>query len=105
MPKTKKEETPSGSDSDSGPDDRNPPPKKAKSDGGSTTKTDDKGGAYWELDRNRRVSVSEYRGKQYLNIREYYQNKTGDWCPGKGITLTQKEWTQLLALQPEIKFD
>lgn len=54
---------------------RNPAPKKAKKDG-DTTKTDDKGNAYWELDRNRRVSLSEFKGKQYLNIREYYQDKT-----------------------------
>lgn len=30
----------------------------------------------------------------------------GEWRPGKaGITFTKKEWSQLLALQPEINFD
>jgi len=105
MPKTKKVQKSSDSDSDSGPEDRNPPPKKAKNDG-DTTKTDEKGNAYWQLDRNRRVALSNFKGKLYLNIREYFQDKSGNWCPGKnGITLTKNEWNQLLALQPEIKFD
>lgn len=90
------------------------------------SKTDDQGNNYWELDRNRRVSLSSFKGKQYLNIREYYQDKAsgeemrgnlqkyfiatvlvlGQWRPGKsGITLTKNEWTQLLALQPSIKFE
>lgn len=52
------------------------PVKKPKKDDGDTTKTDDSGNAYWELDRNRRVSLSSFKGKQYLNIREYYQDKS-----------------------------
>jgi hypothetical protein len=57
---------------------RNPPAKKkAKgSDDNDTTKNDDQGNAYWELDRNRRVSLSSFKGRQYLNIREYYQDKS-----------------------------
>lgn len=53
-----------------------PPPKKSKTGEDDTSKTDDKGQKYWELDRNRRVSVSEFKGRQYLNIREYYQDKS-----------------------------
>ncbi|KAG5669572.1 hypothetical protein PVAND_017459 [Polypedilum vanderplanki] len=113
MPKNKKLED---SDSDSGPEDRNPPPQKKKAKGSDdnedkgkndSTKTDDQGNQYWELDRNRRVSLSSFKGKQYLNIREYYLDKSsGQWRPGKsGITLTKKEWSQLLELQPQIKFD
>ncbi|CAG9812363.1 unnamed protein product [Chironomus riparius] len=115
MPKNKKLED---SDSDSGPEDRNPPAKKSKSGndvkggndskgGSDSTKTDDQGNSYWELDRNRRVSLSSFKGKQYLNIREYYMDKgTGQYRPGKsGITLTKKEWQQLLDLVPEIKFE
>ncbi|CRL08281.1 CLUMA_CG020831, isoform A [Clunio marinus] len=101
MPKTKKIEE--NSDSDSGPDDRNPPPSKKAKDGPSKTDGND----YFELDRNRRVSLSTFKGKQYLNIREYYQDKSsGEWRPGKsGITLTKKEWNQLLELQPKINFN
>lgn len=68
---------------------------------------DDQGNAYWELDRNRRVSLSTFKGKQYLNIREYYQDKgSGQWRPGKsGITLTKTEWKQLLDLQPQVNFE
>lgn len=107
MPKNKKLDD---SSSDSGPDDRIPPPKKkAKDDGDDdgSKKTDEQGNSYWELDRNRRVSLSTFKGKQYLNIREYYQDKSsGLWRPGKsGITLTKKEWNQILDLQPKIKFE
>lgn len=59
------------------------------------------------MDRNRRVSMSNFKGKTYLNIREYYLDKgTGQWRPGKaGITLTKSEWKQLLDLQPKINFE
>lgn len=88
---------------------RNPPPsKKSKGDNvDDSKKTDDQGNSYWELDRNRRVSLSTFKGKEYLNIREYYLDKgSGSMRPGKaGITLTKKEWNQLLELQPKIKFE
>lgn len=59
---------------------RNPPPaKKAKE--GDTSKKNASGETYWELDRNRRVTMSNFKGKQYLNIREYYQDKSSGKNP------------------------
>lgn len=62
---------------------RNPPQKKKSkgNDEKDSTKTDDQGNSYWELDRNRRVSLSSFKGKQYLNIREYYLDKSS----GEGL--------------------
>lgn len=53
---------------------RNPPPSK-KTKEGNLVKKDDKGKEYYELDRNRRVYVDDFKGKQYLQIREYYLDK------------------------------
>ncbi|XP_031629371.1 RNA polymerase II transcriptional coactivator [Contarinia nasturtii] len=90
MPKKKAAE--SSSDSDSGPDDRTPV-KKAK-------KTDE--GFSLEFGKNRRVTVSEFKGKVYVNIREYY-NKDGAMVPGKkGISLTPEQWKTILERQTEI---
>ena len=48
-----------------------------------------------ELSRNRFVSVSEFRGKKLVNIREYYE-KDGEQLPGrKGISLTLEQWNKL----------
>ncbi|KAK7595106.1 hypothetical protein V9T40_001539 [Parthenolecanium corni] len=93
MPKHKKSSS-SDSDSDSGPDDRNPPakksaPNKSKS---SDSKTDDKLG--WHLGNNRFANVSDFKGRIFVNIREYYE-KDGELKPGKkGISLTAKQWQE-----------
>lgn len=35
------------------------------------------------------VTVKEFRGKQYIDIRTYFENDEGDWIPTKkGISLT-----------------
>ncbi|KFB37805.1 p31A, putative [Anopheles sinensis] len=88
MPKTKKE---SSSDSDSGPDDRTPA-KKAK----PTSDPKEAGEEGFSLNGNkRRVTVSEFKGRVYVNIREYYE-KDGKMLPGKkGISLTVPEWKKL----------
>ncbi|XP_065086033.1 RNA polymerase II transcriptional coactivator [Ochlerotatus camptorhynchus] len=92
MPKNKKQDT---SDSDSGPDDRTPV-KKTKTDGTSGSTTNDKGEEEWPLDRNRKVTVSEFKNKVYVNVREYYE-KDGKTMPGKkGISLTVPQWKKLL---------
>lgn len=87
------------SDSDSGPDDKNPTPKK----GGKSTKTVEKNGeVFWDLDKNKRVSVSDFKGKTYIQIREYYE-KDGKQLPGKkGIGLPLNLWEKLKELTPEI---
>lgn len=58
----------------------------------------------WELERSRRVAVSEFKGRKFCGIREYYNDKSsGTMKPGKqGITLTRTEFEQLMSLAPEI---
>ena len=57
--------------------------------------------------RNIRVEASEFKGKTYVAIREYYE-KDGEMLPGrKGINLNMEEWKELLDnidnLQTEIE--
>jgi hypothetical protein len=36
-----------------------------------------------------RVTLSEFKGRQYVNVRIYYMNDEGEWKPTrKGITLS-----------------
>ncbi|XP_055303610.1 RNA polymerase II transcriptional coactivator [Sitodiplosis mosellana] len=93
MPKKKAAPESSSSDSDSGPDDRTPVKKPKK---------DSDGNLQFELSNNRRVTVSSFKGKVYVNIREFYQ-KDGDWLPGKkGIALSPEQWNALLEKSDEI---
>lgn len=49
-----------------------------------------------EIGRNRFVEVSKFKGKTYVNIREFYEDESGDLKPGrKGIALKLNEWAQL----------
>ncbi|XP_022648729.1 activated RNA polymerase II transcriptional coactivator p15-like [Varroa jacobsoni] len=84
MPKPSKKDL---SDSDSGPEDRNPvPTKKRKSDAEDT----------FELSKMRQVSVSDFKGKLFVNIREYYEDSNGETRPGKkGIALSIDQWEKL----------
>lgn len=93
MPKTKKEDS---SDSDSGPEDRNPPSKKSK---GSSNTARSTGGDNeedsWSLGKNRFLKVREFKGKYYVDIREFY-DAGGELKPGKkGISLTLEQWHSL----------
>jgi len=100
MPKTKKEV--SSSDSDSGPEDKNPAPEKkqkvskssgAKSGGG--LEKNDAGEYVFELSKMRQVSVKDFKGRVYVNIREYYQHESGEMRPGKkGIALSVEQWNK-----------
>lgn len=49
-------------------------------------KVDANGDVYWEISRLRRVTVSEFRGRTMVNIREYYE-KDGNELPGKKVRL------------------
>ncbi|CAF0705118.1 unnamed protein product [Brachionus calyciflorus] len=47
------------------------------------------------LAKNRFISVSEFKGKAYVNIREYFE-KDGKSLPGKkGISLSVEQWENL----------
>jgi Transcriptional Coactivator p15 (PC4) len=34
-----------------------------------------------------RISINEYKGHRYIDIREFYLNDEGTFAPGKGITV------------------
>ncbi|KAI8422361.1 hypothetical protein MSG28_006222 [Choristoneura fumiferana] len=97
MPKNKKKQE-SSSDSDEGPVDRNPPPEKKAKMG---SRTDDKEPT-WVLEGKKLVKVREFKGKVYVDVREFYE-KNGEMLPGKkGISLTPEQWRKLLALADEV---
>ena len=53
-------------------------------------------------ERRRKVGVSEFKGKTYVNIREYY-TKDGKDLPGaKGISLPPDQWHALQAGLPAL---
>lgn len=50
----------------------------------SSSKKDSNGDIYWNISGLRRVTISEFRGKSMVNIREYYE-KDGQELPGKKV--------------------
>lgn len=51
------------------------------------TRLDTDGNEYWEISKMRRVTISEFKGKRMVNIREYYE-KDGKDLPGKKVCST-----------------
>lgn len=77
---------------------RNPPPEKKAKMG---SRTDDKEPT-WVLQGKKLVKIREFKGKVYVDIREFYE-KNGELLPGKkGISLTPDMWRKLLSLGDEI---
>jgi len=106
MPKNRKDDSDSSSasESDSGPDDRDePPPKKSKSGGsGAKAKKNDIGETYFDLEGYKRVTVRDFKGKVYVDIREFYE-KDGKVLPGKkGISLSASAWNKLKSLTDDV---
>lgn len=59
--------------------------KKSKvSTGETASKVDSNGDRYWEISKMRRVTISSFRGKNLVNVREYYE-KDGQELPGKKV--------------------
>lgn len=100
MPKNKK--VVDTSDSDSGPDD-GPVAKKAKTSSSSGPgKKNDSGETYFQLGLRKRVTVREFKGKTYVDIREFYE-KDGKQLPGKkGVSLAAGDWSLLKDLVENI---
>lgn len=49
------------------------------------------------------VEHSEYKGKDYVMIRRFYQAEDGEMRPGKqGINMKWEEWEELVKGWPEI---
>ena len=83
--------------------------------------TDSNGDRYWEISKARRVTISSFRGKTMISIREYYE-KDGQELPGKkvggfpswsllflislfaqGIALPVEQFSSLVSLLPDIE--
>jgi len=108
MGKPKKRVASSDSDSDSGPDDRAPPAKtkkvaKAQGNGEPNAPGDPKE-PKWHIGNNKWVTVREFKGKTYVDIREFYVDKnTMDTKPGKkGISLNTEQYQKLKGLIDDI---
>ncbi|PLB47013.1 PC4-domain-containing protein [Aspergillus steynii IBT 23096] len=69
----------------------------------ASVKIDSNGDKYWELSKMRRVTISTFRGRTMVNIREYYE-KDGQELPGKkGISLPLDQFASLVTMLPEIE--
>ncbi|KAI0733129.1 transcriptional Coactivator p15-domain-containing protein [Fomitopsis betulina] len=72
-------------------------PAESEEESGVVVKTNNEGEKYVDLGRKRRATVRAFKGKAFLDIREYY-GQEGDENPGrKGISLNPEEWEKLKA--------
>ncbi|KAK2762775.1 hypothetical protein FQN54_000949 [Arachnomyces sp. PD_36] len=71
--------------------------------GAGESKVDSNGDQYWELSRLRRVTVSSFKGRTFVNVREYYE-KDGQELPGKkGISMSVDQFSTMVGLLPSIE--
>ena len=50
------------------------------------------------------VEHSPYKGKDYVMIRRFFQDESGEWRPGRqGINLKWEEWEQIVENFEDIK--
>uniref|UniRef100_A0A1B6KUG9 Transcriptional coactivator p15 (PC4) C-terminal domain-containing protein n=1 Tax=Graphocephala atropunctata TaxID=36148 RepID=A0A1B6KUG9_9HEMI len=97
MPKDKaeKKNKREQSDSDSGPEDRGPDTKKLKKDKDDIESFHIEGMKY--------LKVRTFKGKVFIDIREYYE-ANGDLKPGKkGISLTAPQWKKVVGLVDDVE--
>lgn len=103
MPKSKEFVSSSESDSDSEPKSKKAKPEKRKKEEPREEPKEEKkkpkksaAGEYsFQLSKNRFASVSEFRGKVMVGIREFYE-VDGELKPGKkGISLPLDQWKKL----------
>ncbi|KAK7698668.1 hypothetical protein SLS64_012279 [Diaporthe eres] len=67
------------------------------------TNVDSEGNAFWDLSGKRRIVVQEFKGNWYVNLREYYEDKSGEMKPGKkGIMLSVEQYQTLVGSVPAI---
>jgi len=106
MPKFDKKRSRKDSDtSDSGPEDRSPAKKAtpaAKKPAGNPSKDGEE--PSWSLGNMKFIKVREFKGKTYIDIREYYVDKqTMETRPGKkGISLNCEQYQKLKEVLSEV---
>eukprot|EP00055_Hartaetosiga_balthica_P011033 m.49097 g.49097 ORF g.49097 m.49097 type:complete len:227 (+) comp7434_c0_seq2:116-796(+) len=57
---------------------------------------DKDGSIHFALEKNKRVTISQFKGKTLVGIREWYE-KGGKMLPGKGVSLSLEAWKELCA--------
>ncbi|KAI9794649.1 MAG: hypothetical protein M1833_000338 [Piccolia ochrophora] len=113
MPRMRKKRVAANDDdnSDGGVAAGSPASKRMKLAGSSShleqsTQTDDNGSDYWEVGPQNNLlkqPLSEFKGKIYISIREYYE-KDGKSLPGKkGISLPIDQYGAFVASLPQIE--
>lgn len=56
------------------------------------------------LGKDIHVEHSHYKGRDYVMIRRFYQDETGEWRPGRtGINLKIEEWNEIVENFDDIK--
>lgn len=58
-----------------------------------------------QIGKDIRIEVSEYKGKEYINFRRWYE-ADGEWKPSnKGITLKIEEWSEFVSKFEDVQRD
>ncbi|KFD51961.1 hypothetical protein M514_07093 [Trichuris suis] len=87
--------------SSSGPEDRHVVVKKKKKTTEEPTADDD---GRFEIGNKRFVCLNQFRGRTFVDIREYYTTGDGEEKPGKkGISLSVEQFKKFVSLVPKIQ--
>ncbi|PGG98306.1 hypothetical protein GX51_06868 [Blastomyces parvus] len=69
----------------------------------SEKKVDSNGDFYWNISRLRRLTVSSFKGRTMVSVREYYE-KDGQELPGKkGISMPLEQFNAMVQLLPNVE--
>nr|GMD96562.1 RNA polymerase II transcriptional coactivator KELP [Ipomoea batatas] len=72
-------------------------------DDGSTKEYDDDGDLIiCRLNKKRRVTITNFRGKNLVSLREYYWKDGKELPTSKGISLTAEQWASFMKNLPAI---
>ncbi|KAK5628840.1 hypothetical protein RRF57_004555 [Xylaria bambusicola] len=63
------------------------PSKKTKTKTAAEPGKDDEGNSFWPLSATRRVVIQNFKGKNYVNFREYYSDASGELKPTKKVSI------------------
>ncbi|OJD22428.1 hypothetical protein ACJ73_06226 [Blastomyces percursus] len=64
---------------------------------------DSNGDIYWKISRLRRLTVSSFKGRTMVSVREYYE-KDGQELPGKkGISMPLEQFNTMVQLLPNVE--